>query len=575
MTEAVATRVKRYRNLLEPLREAPSEMPFATMWHPDQEPEFETVTFGRFLGRARRFAGLIRQKGVQAGEPVVLILQQGIDLMAAFAGAMLTGAIPTILAYPSFKVDPDKYRRGLAGVSDNIRARLVFLDAAFPRELLGHLGGRQEHAWVVSEAALEAVEPWSVWPGPKPGEVAFLQHSAGTTGLQKGVALSHGVVLNQLWELALALELKTEDRVASWLPLYHDMGLIACFVLPLVCHLPVVMQSPLDWVVQPISFLQLISRHHCTLGWIPNFGFQFLARRVPPEQRPGLDLSSLRALVTTSEPIRLHSMEEFRRAFRECGLGELALQTSYGMAENTFAVTQSRIDRPPPHLWVNRDRLQRDERVVPCGAEEAAAVSFVSCGRPLETAQIRIAGASGEDLGEGRVGEVVVRSRSMYSGYYNRPDLTSQVLRDGWYWTRDSGFLWDGELYAIGRKDDTIIVGGRNLYPQDIEEATFAHPAVRDGRAVAFGLQNPELGTEDLIVVAEVEDPEWLENRTALAVELRQSILTEVGVAPRAVHLVPPKWIVKSTAGKPARATNREKFLVERLEFRSRSKDED
>lgn len=565
-------RIRKYRNLLEPVREAPSGETFVTMWRPGREPEFETRSFGDFRNRAQRFARLFWERGVGSGDPVILILPQSIELMEAFVGAMMLGAIPTILAYPNFKLEPEKYRHGLAGVTRNIGARLVVLDEQFPGELRAHLKSAG-NAVTVSEEKTAATDPWDTWKAVEPDSVAFLQHSAGTTGLQKGVALSHRVVLNQLWELAAALRLGPGDRVASWLPLYHDMGLIACFILPLACHLPVVMESPVDWVLQPGSFLRLITRFRCTLGWAPNFTFQFLARRAanPPdaEGSPAFeyDLSSLRALVTTSEPIRLHSMEEFRRAFADCGLQRHSLQTSYGMAENVFAVTQSCIGSPVPSIWVDRDELQQHGRVRRREADDPDAVSFVSCGRPLATAQVRIVDKTGTDLGEERVGEIVVRSRSMFSGYFQRPDLTREVLRDGWYWTRDVGFMVDGELYAIGRLDDTIIVGGRNLYPQDIEEAAFAHPAVHDGRAVAFGLENRELGTEDVIVVAEVERPEQLKNRTALALELRRLIQAEVGVPPRVVHLVPPKWIVKSTAGKPARSANRDKFLQERPEF--------
>ncbi len=564
--ETLIARLKGYRTLLDPLRDAPLDQPFVTMWRPDGEPEFETRTFGEFLDQARGFAGFYREEGLEAGEPVVLILPQGVELMAAFVGAMLTGAIPTILAYPNFKIEPTKYRRGIRGVTANIRARLVMVDAGFPEDLIELLRGEEnQKIRKVPEGKRSGSDPF---PVPASGDVAFLQHSAGTTGLQKGVALSHGVVLNQLWELAVALELTGRDRVVSWLPLYHDMGLIACFVLPMVCHLPVVMQSPTDWVMQPVSFLRLITEYRCTLGWVPNFTFQFLARRVPPEERDKVDLSSLRALVTTSEPIRLRSLEEFRQAFGGRGLAETALQTSYGMAENTFAVTQSRIDRPPVVICVDRESLQREGRVVLREASDPGAVSFVSCGRPLATARVKIVGEAGEDLGEGRVGEIAVRSRSMYSGYFRRPDLTAKVLSDGWYFTRDSGFLWEGELYAIGRKDDTLIVGGRNLYPQDVEEAAFSHPAVADGRVVAFGLENPELGTQDLIVIAEVRREEDLDRRAELTMEVRQAVMAEIDVAPRVVHLVPPRWIVKSTAGKPARSANREKFLQERPELR-------
>src|SRR5262249_31990610 len=194
-----------------------------------------------------------------------------------------------------------------------------------------------------------------------PEALAFIQHSSGTTGLQKGVALSHRAVLAQLTGLARALELEDDDRVATWLPLYHDMGLIATFLLPLVTHISVVMESPTDWVMWPASFLQLVTRHRCTVAWQPNFGFQFLARRVAPQAREALDLSSLRAVVNCSEPVRAESMDEFVDAYARHGLRREALLASYALAENVFAVTHGR----PAPLVVDGGALATGHRVLP------------------------------------------------------------------------------------------------------------------------------------------------------------------------------------------------------------------
>ncbi len=561
---SVSNRLATRQTLLEALEELPREAPFVTMWRPGQEPEHETATFGEFLDNSRRFATIYRESGLSPEGRVILIQPQGISLMAAFVGAMLVGGVPTILAYPNFKIDPVKYQTGLAGVSRNIGAGLVVVDGGFPENLLGHVAGSpQTRVLQIGDADLRSAQALSPSFRPRPEQVAFLQHSAGTTGLQKGVALSHRVVLSQLRKLAAALQLRQSDRIASWLPLYHDMGLIACFVLPLVAGLRVIMQSPVDWVMEPVSFLRLITRFRCTLSWIPNFTFQFLARRVPTRQREDIDLSSMRAFVTTSEPIRAHSLAEFREAYAGAGLGENAIQTSYGMAENVFAVTQSALDRPPRVVWVDREILRREGRARPLAPEDPQAISFVSCGRCMESIQAWTVDEGGQPLPEGRVGEVVVESDCLFDGYFNRPDLTRKALKAGRYHTGDIGFLLGEDLFVIGRKDDTIIVGGRNLYPQDIEEIAFAHPDIHDGRAVAFGLENRELGTEDLVVVAEVHRSDQMEQRQSIAMEIRRSIVAEMGVAPRFVHVVPPHWLVKSTAGKPARSTNREKFLKE------------
>lgn len=551
--------------ILSSLASAPREHRFVTMWSGDHE---ESVTFGEFIDAAAAHAASFRRHGLSAGDTVVLILPQGIQLMATFVGAMMLGAIPTILAYPNFKVEPGKYRFGLSGVTKNLRARLIVLDAGFPDDLLSHVDTR-DGAEVVRA---ETVRRDSELPAPPddPDAVAFIQHSAGTTGLQKGVALSHAAVLRQLDHLAGALDLSPDDRVYSWLPLYHDMGLIACFMLPLVFHLPVVMQSPTDWVIQPGTMLELVTRHRCTLAWIPNFTLQFLARRVHPDDREEFDLSSLRALINCSEPVRGQSMDEFTRAYADRGLRPTALQSSYAMAENVFAVTQSDLGRPPARANVELERLRSEHLAVevPPGP---GAVEFVSSGRLLAGNQVRILDPDGAPLGEGHVGEIEIHSDSMLDGYYNRPDLTEQAIRDGRYRTGDLGFLVDGELYVIGRKRDLIIVGGKNIYPQDVEEIVCAHPAVHDGRAVAMGLLNPELGTEDIVVVAEVNDERDLVPDRMLAIEaaIRGAIVAELGVAARGVYLKPPRWLVKSTAGKPARGATRDKLIAEHAELGS------
>ena len=408
-------------------------------------------------------------------------------------------------------------------------------------------------------------------------DLAFIQHSAGTTGLQKGVALTHAAVLRQIGHLARALKIDgATDCIYSWLPLYHDMGLIACFMLPMVCHVPVVMQSPLDWVMHPDTMLQIIGEHKCTLAWLPNFAFQFVPRRTPPERWNQYDLSSVRALINCSEPVRAASMMEFQNAFAAAGLKDGTLHSSYAMAENVFAVSQSELEpedpqhKPgPARLWADGQQFRGAHRIMPVAEGTPGAVSFMSSGRLLPNHQVRILSDSGTVLANGEVGEILVKSDCLFDGYYNRPDLSAEAIVDGWYRTGDLGFLLDGELYVVGRKKDLLIIGGENIYPQDIEEIASAHPAIHDGRAVAMGVFNPDLGTEDIVVVAEVEREELLADALEIEREIRGQVVAGLGVAARTIFLKPPKWIVKSTAGKAARAATREKLLKEHPELKA------
>ena len=535
------------------------------------EDEHEEVTFGEFRRRARLDAKFLLNHGVKTGDRVVILMPQSIAAMTTFTGTLMLGAVPAILSYPNFKVEPGKYASGLAGVTANLAAKAVVIDGEFPDELLGHVtlhdGTMLLRAEESHDFSLHAERPDCEIHADS---LAFIQHSAGTTGLQKGVALTHRAVLTQIAHLAQVLRINgATDRIYSWLPLYHDMGLIACFIAPLVCHLPVVMQSPIDWVMHPDTMLQVISEYRCTLAWLPNFAFQFVPRRVARERLAEFDLTSVRALINCSEPVRAASMDECLRTFAAIGLKSSALKSSYAMAENVFAVSQSDISCPdgPPRVWADGQQFRARHVVASVPEGSPGALCFVSSGRLLPNHQVRIISDNGIALTDGNVGEVLVESDCLFRGYFNRPDLSAELLRDGWYHTGDLGFQLDGELYVVGRKKDLLIVGGENLYPQDIEEIAAGHRAIHDGRVIAMGVYNPNLGTEDIVVVGEVEREELLADTSEIEREIRGCIVSALGVAVRTIMLKPPKWIVKSTAGKPARAATRDKLLREHPEL--------
>jgi acyl-CoA synthetase (AMP-forming)/AMP-acid ligase II len=552
-----------FRNLIEALDAAPASRPFITVWI--DEDDQQTLTFADFRSRARKQAAALRDHGLTLGDRVVIIMPQGIPAMATFVGAMMLGAVPTFLAYPNFKIEPSKYRSGLAGVTTNLNAKAVLIDAEFPDEMLDHVSLKKGSSLLRLREAEEPAEPNFALPEIQAESLGFIQHSAGTTGLQKGVALTHSAVLRQLGHLQRALRIDTAaDRIYNWLPLYHDMGLIACFMLPMVCHVPVVMQSPLDWLMHPETMLQIISEYKCTLAWLPNFAFQFMPRRTPQTRWAQYDLSSLRALINCSEPVRASSMLEFQKAF---ALESQVLQSSYAMAENVFAVTQSELNQPPVRVWAPGQMFRGAHRVVPVPDGTSGAIAFTSSGRLLPNHELRIVSESGTHLDDGGVGEILVKSDCMFKGYFNRPDLTAQAIVDGWYHTGDLGFLLAGELYVVGRKKDLLIIGGENIYPQDIEEIVATHPAIHDGRVIALGMYNPDLGTEDVVVVAEVEAAELLADVAKIESEIRSQVVAGMGIAVRTIILKPPQWIVKSTAGKAARSATREKLLREHPEF--------
>lgn len=555
-------------NLIDALNRAPARRKFITFWI--DEDEEETVTFGEFRERALLESERLAQEGLSAGDRLVIIMPQGIPAMVTFAAAMMLGAVPAFLAYPNFKVEASKYRSGLAGVTANLHAKAIVIDNDFPDEMLSSVT-LSDGAKLLRAAPRVAHEttakPITQHFEIEPHALAFIQHSAGTTGLQKGVALSHAAVLRQLEYLAEALNIDgATDRIYSWLPLYHDMGLIACFMLPMACHVPIIMHSPLDWVMQPESMLQIVTQHKCTLAWMPNFAFQFVPRRVPQSRWSGYDLSSLRLLINCSEPVRSSSMMEFQKAF---SIPATVLQSSYAMAENVFAVTQSDIEHGPATLWAEAQPFRSKHQIVPADKRSPSTIPFTSSGRLLPNQQVQIVSDDGSILGSECVGEILIHSDCLFDGYYNRPDLTTNAIIDGWYHTGDLGFIRDGGLYVVGRKKDLLIVGGENIYPQDIEEIVASHPAIHDGRVVAMGLYNPEVGTEEIVIVAEVGNESALMNAAQLEQEIRGKIVAGLGIAVRTIILKPPKWIVKSTAGKAARSATREKLLKEHPELQA------
>ena len=394
-----------------------------------------------------------------------------------------------------------------------------------------------------------------------PDDIVLLQHSSGTTGLQKGVALSHRSVFNQLNAYSRSLSLSQEDVIVSWLPLYHDMGLIAGFLMPILSGIPLVLISPFDWVRAPYKLFQSISNQSGTLTWLPNFAYNFCAQKIRDRHIEGVDLSSLRAVINCSEPVRWESHAAFYERFKGYGLAPEALQTSYAMAENVFAVTQSRLGNLPVVEEIDREAFM-SERVANDPLDGRPSMKMMSSGQPLENVKINVLDENGNGVPERVIGELALHSDCMLTGYFNRPDLTEKAFRDGWYLTGDYGYISNGEVFVSGRKKDMIIVGGKNIYPQDLESLTYEVPGVHPGRSVAFGMFDETQGTEEVVVIAESasDDPE---EQQKIADAIRLHVTKNSAIALRHVKVVGPKWILKTSSGKTARTANKEKFLRE------------
>jgi acyl-CoA synthetase (AMP-forming)/AMP-acid ligase II len=523
------------------------------------------ITYEQLLRGAGAFARTLLREGIQPGEVVVLILQHGDQLLYSFWGSILHGAIPSIMPFLTEKLSPERYKADLASLISVTRPAAIVTYPEFEGDVRSALQeGDSVRAVIVTSLVEFATDPdFDALRGfgRNADEIVLLQHSSGTTGLQKGVALSHQAVFNQLNAYSKSLALNDEDVIVSWLPLYHDMGLIAGFLMPILSGIPLVLMSPFDWVRAPYRLMQSISKYRGTLTWLPNFAYNFCAQKIRDRHVEGVDLSSLRAVINCSEPVRWESHRAFFEHFQKYGLKWNSLQTSYAMAENVFGVTQSPLDGEPVVVEIDREAFMV-ERMARNSFDGRPSMKMMSSGQPLENARIRILDVDGSNRPDYAIGEVALQSDCLLTGYYNRPDLTQTAFRDGWYLTGDYGFTINGELFVSGRKKDMIIVGGKNVYPQDLETLSYEIAGVHAGRSVAFGIFDEEQGTEEVVIIAEV-DSEDEADQQKIADAIRAHVTKNSAIALRHVKVVGPKWILKTSSGKTARSANKEKFLKE------------
>ena len=526
----------------------------------------EIITAGEFHTRTVHYAFALKSIGIGLDDLVILVLPHSTELLFAFWGAMYLGAISSILPFLTEKLDPEIYKKRVRELVVHSKARAVITFPEFKAELTTLLVDVECTVLGTEDVKKSSAGEWyeQGWTAPSPDKIAFLQHSSGTTGLQKGVALSHRSVLNQIKAYSLAIDLQPNDVIVSWLPLYHDMGLIAGFVLPLIAGIPLILMSPFKWVRDPKILFQAIHRHGGTLCWLPNFAYNHSARAIRNRDIDGLNLSSMRAFINCSEPVYQQSHKVFLEKFTSYGLRETALSTCYAMAENTFAVTQHRIGRPARIDWVNIRSLQEDRAALPVDPEVIGATPMVSCGHPISGTEIIIVDERGESQLDRRVGEIALRSNCMLNGYFRRPDISAKSIQNGWYHKGDMGYIAGGELYITGRKKDLIIVGGKNIYPQDIEAIANEISGIVPGRSVAFGLFDPSLGSENIVMVCELDNgklpPQEIK---ALEMKLRRHVLQQSDVAISDIRFVEKRWLIKTSSGKISRSSNREKYIRE------------
>ncbi len=514
---------------------------------------------------ARRGAHLAA-RGVAKGDRVAMVIPDGDEFVLSFLGAVFAGAVPVPI-YPqlSFK-NLESYHETVAHIVRASGSKLLlttpttrqYVDPVKPRvETLGS---------IVTVDELHAAAPGSLNVEVRPDDVAFLQFTSGSTSRPKGVVVTHG---NLAWNSqsfmihGLGRDSKI-DKGVSWLPLFHDMGLIGFVMGPLFTDIPVVFLPTASFVRAPRIWLDTIHRHRGTITYAPNFAYALVSKRLKEKDIQGLDLSCLKIAGCGAEPIQAKTLREFAEKTRPAKFDPRAFLPSYGMAEATLAVTfvphstGMRSEVVDPAAMQKGEAKAVDTATATAGGA-AVGSEIVDCGRAFPEHHLAIVDDDGKRLGDRRVGQIITRGPSITSGYFQEPELTAAAWKPGpdgqtWLHTGDLGYLVDGNLYICGRIKDIIIIRGRNFYPQDLEWVVSELPGVRRGNVVAFGVDVE--GEEQLVICAEAFQAE----AAGLAEQITQAIAAQVGLSVHKVEVVPQGSLPRTSSGKPQRRKTKQMF---------------
>ncbi|MBW8878456.1 MAG: AMP-binding protein [Acidobacteria bacterium] len=528
----------------------------------DGEPE--ELTYAGLLARARTVAAGLTSLGVGPGQAVGLMLPTGLEYFAAFFGVQLAGGVPVPLYPPARRSQIEDHLRRQAGILQTAGAEVL---VTFPEVLtLARLLRAQlpvlRKVVTVAELSAEKETTAGAPVTVKESDLAFLQFTSGSTGNPKGVMLTHANLLANLRAIQKGADVRPDDVIVSWLPLYHDMGLIGCWMGSVYFGVPLMLMSPLTFLARPSRWLWAIHRHRGTLSAAPNFAYELCVNKVPDEEIQGLDLSSWRMALNGAEPVSPEAVRRFLSRFAPYGFNPGALSPVYGLAENSLAVAFPPLGRPPLVDVVDREAFQRTGEAVPVApsaGDDPHALRFISCGFPLSGHEVRIVDESGHEVEERREGRLEFKGPSASSGYFRNPEATAKLVHGDWRDSGDRAYLAAGEVYITGRVKDIIIRGGRNLYPHELEGAVGEVPGIRKGCVAVFGSPDPKTGTERLVVMAETRE------RDEAALEtLRQAVqnvtVDLLGTPADVVALVPPHGVPKTSSGKIRRSSARELY---------------
>ncbi|SBT06704.1 AMP-dependent synthetase and ligase [Candidatus Accumulibacter aalborgensis] len=516
------------------------------------------ITYADLLARSRRVATGLVARGLRPRQAVALMLPTGSDYLTSFFGVMLAGGIPVPIYPPARLAQLEDHLRRHARILANAEA--VFIITVPQAKGVAALLRAEAPALsdVVTPEELDG-EAMTLLYRAAADDIAFLQYTSGSTGDPKGVVLSHANLLANLRAMGEAIEVTSDDVFVSWLPLYHDMGLIGAWFGSLYFGMRLVLMSPLDFLARPARWLRAISHHRGTLSPAPNFAYDLCARKLADADLQGLDLSSWRLALNGAEPVSPATLQAFAERFAPYGLHTEAMTPVYGLAECSVGLAFPPLRRGPRIDRIQRAALVDRKCALPAAGDEADAVSVPACGRVLPRHEIRLVDEQGCEVPDRRVGRLQFRGPSATAGYYHNPVATQALFQEGWLDSGDFAYTVAGEIYLTGRVKDLIIRGGRNLYPYELEQAVGQIPGVRRGCVAVFASRDPVKATERLVVMAETR-VENEDQREALRQQINAAAVEAVGMPADEIVLAPLNSVLKTSSGKIRRNATRNAF---------------
>lgn len=522
----------------------------------------EVITYGHLLKNSLRVAFGLSELGLREGESVAIMLPTSPEFFYTFLGILLAGGIPVPI-YPPFRTHMlEAYAQTEAKILTNAEVRILitFEQAEKLSLLLKPFVPSLKHVCTFADV-FQTKELTSIFHA-KATSFAFIQYTSGSTAAPKGVLLTHYNLLSNIRAYGQSIHIRPDDVAVSWLPLYHDMGLIGMWLGSLYYGVPLILLTPFTFLNHPERWLWAIHYHRGTLSGAPNFAYELCIRKIDPALIEGLDLSSWRMAINGAEKIYPRTLEQFAKKFAPYGFKRTALLPVYGLAESTVGLLIPPLEREFRVDYIDRKEFEEHSQAIT--SNDSSALSFVSCGMPLLGHDVRIVDSQQTVLPERHVGSLQFRGPSSMQGYYNNPEATAAIYHDGWLDSGDLAYKADGEFFITGRRKDLIIKAGRNIYPSEIEDIVGSIQGVRQGCVIAFGATDEKLMTEQLIVVAEMREKNKAE-REEIIEKIKEEVATRLDIVPDHIVLVPPQTVPKTSSGKLQRAQCKRMYMENRL----------